>query len=293
MDSIVNAVITPERENLCRACPGFCCSQNLINLCGYDVWAIATGLGIDPTSFLAFAQLEADSPYHFRLDSSELAFCLALNMKEWDQPRLSTPLDGEGFSVETPEAQRRCIFLMVLPNGQTRCGIYGLRPIACRAYPLALTDKGVEVKPWAMCHDICIAPSGPDADLHQRELESHDMEFSIYALIVGIWNRKVAAQPGVRKLDFRPFLGFLMDVYGRLEPARKAVPEESWPLIWSRWRRFTAEDLNPLLARADDSQANESWQGWLHDIRKALSDSAELVGANRLESSKRCEETLV
>jgi len=262
-------------QNPCGNCPGHCCSENLINLCGYDAWLIATGLSVEPTSFLAFAQMGIDSPYHFRLDSSEEAYCLAMNMRQ------------------QPDGSRHCVFLMELPDGQTRCGIYDLRPIACRAYPLALTDEGVEVKPWAMCHHICIAPSGPDADLWQRELERHDMEFSIYALAVQTWNRNVMGQPRLRELNFRPFLGFLMDVYGRLEPARKAVPEESWPLIWSRWRRFTAEGLDPLLARADDSQAEEGWQGWLHEIRKAVTDSAELFGANRVESSDICKETLV
>jgi Fe-S-cluster containining protein len=262
-------------DNPCLNCLGHCCSQNLINVCGYDAWLIATGLTVEPTSFLAFAQMEADSPYHFRLDSSEEAYCLALNMRE------------------QPDGRRCCIFLMELPNGQTRCGIYGLRPIACRAYPLTLTEDEVTVKPWAMCPEEYLAPTHPDIASWHAELERHDMEFSIYALVVETWNGKVKDQPAIRELDFRPFLDFLMDIYWRLEPARRAVPEESWPPIWSRWRRFTAEGLNPLLARADDSQADESWQGWLHDIRKAVADSAKGIGGNGVESSKRCEETLV
>jgi Fe-S-cluster containining protein len=290
---VIAAVNENPRQNPCLACPGHCCSQNLINLCGYDVWVIATGLSVEPTSFLAFAQLEVDSPYHFRLDGSEKAYCLALNMKEWNHPHLTSPIEGEGFSPEVPDGSRRCIFLMELPSGQTRCGIYGLRPIACRAYPLVLTENGAEVKPWAMCPESGHTLNQRDGAFWQAELERHDMEFSIYALVVETWNGKGKDQPAIRELNFRPFLAFLMEAYGRLEPARRAVPEESWPRIWNRWRRFTAEGLNPLLARAGDPEADESWHRWLHEIRKAVADSAEGIGGSGVESSKRCEETLV
>lgn len=260
----------------CLSCAAHCCSQNLINICGYDTWLIANGLDVEPTAFLAFAQMEADSPYHFRLDSSEQAYCLALNMRE----------QANGI--------RRCIFLMELPNGQTRCGIYSLRPIACRAYPLALIEDLVAVKPWAMCREGYPAPSNPDISIWQQELERHDMEFSIYALAVKIWNQKAMEQPVIRELDFRPFPDFLMDLYSRLEPARRGVPEESWPAIWSRWRRFTAEGLNPLLLLpADDPAGDERWALWLQSIREAVADSAERIGTDELEFSKLCEETLV
>ena len=43
--------------NPCTICPGFCCSQNVINICGYDAWVIARALDIRPTDFLAFADL--------------------------------------------------------------------------------------------------------------------------------------------------------------------------------------------------------------------------------------------
>jgi Fe-S-cluster containining protein len=231
-------------------------------------------LQLKSTSFLAFAQMEADSPYHFRLDSSGQTYCLALTMR------------GQA------DGRRRCLFLMELPNGQTRCGIYGLRPIACRAYPLALTEDGVAVKPWAMCPETGHTLNQCGNAIWQAELERHDMEFSIYALVVGTWNRRVMVLPRFQEMNFRPFLDFVMDVYDQLEVARKEVPEESWPAIWSRWRGFTVEGLNPLLLPADDPVRDESWHRWLHEIRKAVADSAEGIGGNGVGSSKRCEETL-
>jgi Fe-S-cluster containining protein len=269
------ARIAEEVEVSIQSRPGHCCSQNLINVCAYDVWLIATGLSLSPTSFLAFAQMEADSPHHFRLDGSDQAYCLALNMREQS--------DGS----------RRCIFLMELPNGQTRYGIYGLRPIACRAYPLALTEDGVAVKPWAMCRERYPSLSGSDVAIWQAEMERHDMEFSVYALAVETWNRKVMEQADTRELDFRPFLDFLMGVYGRLEPARRAVPEESWPAIWSRWRGFTVEGLNPLLLPVDASVRYESWTGWLQSIREAVGESVQASASRAVDPGMLPEEISV
>ncbi len=47
-------------QGTCLDCPALCCSQNLINVCGYDAWLIATGLSVEPTSFLAFARGHKD-----------------------------------------------------------------------------------------------------------------------------------------------------------------------------------------------------------------------------------------
>jgi Fe-S-cluster containining protein len=215
-------------QNPCLGCPGACCWQNLINLCGYDVWTIATNLHIRPTDFLAFAELSEESPYDFRLDSSEKAYCLALYMKK------------------LPDGDRRCIFSLDLPNHQLRCGIYPFRPIACRAYPLAFLGEEVVVKPWAMCPEASWELSQLDIAYWQEELARHDMEFSIYALAVGSWNKEAMKQSKQEILDFRPFLNFLMDVYGRLDAIRGTVPAEAWPGIWKHWREFTAGGLNPL-----------------------------------------------
>ncbi len=260
------------RRRPCLSCPALCCSRNLINVCGHDIWLIANALSIDPTAFLAFARMGAASPYHFRLDDSGTAYCVVLNMREH------------------PDGSRRCVFLMDLPNGQTRCGVYGLRPVACRAYPLVLDEGRVEVKHWAMCHEEYEPPSGADVSLWQAELERHDMEFSIYALAVRTWNRRVTEQPGSRGLDFRPYLGFLMEAYARLEAARRTVPPKSWPRIWNRWRGFTAEGLNPALLQPDDPADDHVWTSWLESIREAVAEAAEGICDGAAEPSRQYEE---
>jgi Fe-S-cluster containining protein len=244
-------------ENPCLGCPGYCCWQNLINVCGYDVWLIAHELHIGPTDFLAFAELSEESPYDFRLDSSDRTYCLALYMKEL--------VDGS----------RRCVFALDLPNEQVRCGIYPFRPIGCRAYPFAFAGEEVVVKPWALCPEETWDLNQLDLAYWQEELGRHDMEFSIYAFVVGIWNGQMMKQPKSEKLSFRPFLDFLVDVYDHLEILRGMVPSAAWPGIWRQWRQFTAKGANPLLSQTREDMSVTGWRWWLQGIRDVMAEGSQ------------------
>lgn len=212
------------KQNPCLGCPGYCCSDNVINVCGFDVWSIATNLHVKPTDFVAFAGFNEESPYNFNLDSSGNSYCLALYMKELQ--------DGS----------RRCVFTLDIPGHQVRCGIYPLRPIGCRAYPIAFFGEEVMVKPWALCPEGSWEHNQVDAAFWQKELGRHDMEFSIYAFVIAAWNA-AAQQREPDELDFHPCLDFLMNVYERLDSLRREIPAESWTDIYSEWRRFTAGSL--------------------------------------------------
>jgi Fe-S-cluster containining protein len=251
--------VAPETviENPCLGCPGYCCWQNLINVCGYDVWLIARELHIQPTDFLAFADLREESPYDFRLDGSDRTYCLALYMKELS--------DGS----------RRCVFALELPNEQVRCGIYPSRPIGCRAYPFAFAGREVVVKPWALCPEKTWDLSKLDLAYWQEELGRHDMEFSIYAFVVGIWNGQVMKQPKTEKLSFRPFLNFLVDVYDHLEVLRGMVPAAAWPGIWKQWRQFTARGANPLLSKTREDMNVTGWVWWLQGIQDLMAEASQ------------------
>ena len=113
-----------------------------------------------------------------------------------------------------------------------------------------------------------------------RELARHDMEFSIYALVVASWNKEMMKQPARERLDFRPFLSFVMDVYGRLEEAREMVPEKAWPGIWNLWRKFTSKGINPLSLEISRTQGPEEWKQWLLGIQEAVTASIQGIGCN-------------
>lgn len=241
------------KHNPCIVCPGHCCSRNLINVCGYDVWVIAQELSIKPTDFLAFAQLEEEeTPYNFQLNGSGKSYYLVLNMNEQS--------DGT----------RRCMFGLNLPGHQLRCGIYGWRPIACRAYPFVLEGGEVAIKPWALCpegawnlDDLNLLPL-------REQLGRFQMEFCIYGLVVAGWNARVAQRPPPEKLDFRPFVNFVMDVYDNLESMRGKVSSDAWPGIWSRWRESMARGVNPLAPKEMESSSPPVWEQWLEDIHKVV-----------------------
>ncbi len=240
------------QPNPCLNCPGFCCAQNLINVCGYDVWVIARGLHIKPTDFLAFADLTEKSPYDFILDSSGRAYCLALNMKE------------------LPDGSHRCTFALELPNHQVRCGIYSFRPVACQSFPLAFDGEEVTIKPWFSCPDVGWNLDELSLPYWREELGRHDMEFSIYGFVVAIWNKVMTKQPKLPQLDFRPFLNFLMNFYQRLEVARGAVPDGAWSEIWKQWRQFTADGSNPLFLKVSETVATTGLGCWLQSIQKTV-----------------------
>jgi Fe-S-cluster containining protein len=263
------------RHNHCLMCLGYCCWQNLINLCGYDVWAIAANLHLKPADFVAFAELNDENPYNFRLDSSEKAYCLALYMKE------------------LPDGSRRCLFALDLPNQQVRCGIYPFRPIACRAYPVAFVGEEVMVKPWALCPEETWDLSQLDLAYWQEELGRHDMEFSIYACIVGSWNKMAMNQPKLEKLNFSPFLDFLMNIYSCLETVRREVPPEAWPEIWKQWRCYTARGLNPLFLKSNGTVRLANWAWWLENIKKIITTASQDIRLQTIELEKSPEEIVL
>lgn len=241
------------KQSPCINCPGHCCFRNLINVCGYDAWVIAQELSIKPTDFLAFAQLqEEETPYNFQLNGSGKSYYLVLNMKE------------------QPDGSRRCMFGLNLPRHQLRCGIYGLRPIACRAYPFVLEGGEAAIKPWALCpegawnlDDLNLLPL-------REQLGRFQMEFCIYGLVVAGWNERVAQRPPSEKLDFRPFVNFVMDVYDNLEGVREKVSSDAWPGIWNRWRESMARGVNPLTPKEMESSSPPVWEQWLRDIHEVV-----------------------
>lgn len=66
--------MTRAKPNPYIACPGHCCSRNLINVWGYDAWVVARERSIKPTDFLALARLEGETPYNFQLDGSGTSY---------------------------------------------------------------------------------------------------------------------------------------------------------------------------------------------------------------------------
>ena len=117
----------------------------------------------------------------------------------------------------------------------------------------------------------------------REELGRHDMEFPIYACMVGSWKKLAMNQPKLEKSNFSPFLDFLMNIYSCLETIQREVPAEAWPGIWKQWRQFTAEGLNPLFLKSNGTVRMANWAWWLENIRKVIAVASQDIQLQTIE----------
>ncbi len=249
---ITNVFKESIKQNPCLNCSGHCCSENLINVCGYDAWLIVRDLNVHLTDFIGLAELDEKSPGKFIIDDSGHTYCMVLNMKELS------------------DSSRRCIFALDLSNGVVRCGIYSIRPVGCRTYPMIFADEEVVIKPWAFCDKEVWDIKQIDKSYWEEELWRSDMEFSIYEFIVTVWNNTVMRNSGFKKIDFSVFFNFLFHIYFKLELEREKVPLEAWPEICRQWHQVKAQKHNPLFLKTNEVEESTIWNSWLLSIQHAI-----------------------
>jgi Fe-S-cluster containining protein len=120
------------RPHPCATC-GACCRSYLVPVCGYDVWLISRRLHLDPARFVVAWQEEEPSVDGFRTEPDGPLYSLVLDKRRWSR----------GGSA--------CVFLLRLPGGHDRCGIYEHRPVSCRAYPMVLLRGAVALGDDPLC----------------------------------------------------------------------------------------------------------------------------------------------
>ncbi len=229
----------------CANCNGRCCYDYLVPITGYDAYVIASRSLLSMEQFVVVLPEETATPLGFVLDGSEQTYSLVL-----DKQRRS-------------RAKRKpCVFLLTLPNGQGRCGIYSFRPLVCQTYPAMLHRGGVTVRDDVMCTKGSWNIAAMDLPEWRLSLLRGEMETAIYRTVVTHWNE------GVRhgKVDKRhsPFeyFGYVMNAYSRIEAVRhthaKMMPDvvRQWGSSVSPrpdWRRF--------LSAVDDTMSGPSLLG--------------------------------
>ena len=122
----------PPSTHPCASC-GLCCHTYIVPLSGADLHRIVRSLDLAPGD-VSIAWRETDPGQdRFRLEPDGQLYSLALEKRTWSRQ------------------QSPCVFLMRLPGGQDRCGIYGLRPAACRAYPMLNVRGAVALRDDPLC----------------------------------------------------------------------------------------------------------------------------------------------
>jgi Fe-S-cluster containining protein len=180
-----------------------------VPLCGYDVWRISVTQRLPPEDFVV--PIDQDEP---RSDSFRLAAA---------GPPTALMLDKQGqLKVNHP-----CVFLVRLPGGHDRCGIYPDRPVVCQAYPMVLAPNGVALRDAPLCPP----DSWSDDELGKRSWRLAvlrvTMQFDLYAEVVARWNLHVDAAGASRQFALADYLSYLVNVYDRLAALDRELGDEA------------------------------------------------------------------
>jgi Fe-S-cluster containining protein len=237
------------RHNPCATC-GACCRSYIVPLCGYDVWLISTRQRLAPEQFLVAFPQDETCPDGFVLSSEEPPYGLALDKQGKFQPQSS------------------CVFLMHLAGGHTRCGIYNDRPVACRAYPMAIWSRTV----FQRSDSLCPPDSWPKREVgrpHWRDaLQSFHMQMDIYNEVVARWNARVATAPEGARFPLQEYLSYLLNVYDRLERLAAETGEEELANIEASWP--TVPRANADFAELRIRSGDNPWLDYLLRARQVI-----------------------
>lgn len=235
--------------NPCATCVIGCCHRHTVNVGGYDIWLIARGLELDPSQFAQPAALRAfDKP----------GFLLRPGGPRYELTLAKRPTGAE---------HEPCLFLVELPDGTGRCGIYPLRPLICRSYPATARGGMVIRRTDVLCPD----GAWPDAALSTPEwyeqVARHNVEADIYSLVLSRWNYRVLYSRLENAYTFADFLVFLVQIYDQLEQARAALPPGQWRELCLRWEGCLDRLVSPLL---HDCEELRPWAATVAAIRGAV-----------------------
>lgn len=187
-----------QKEALWLACkPKTCCYTPLVIPSGRDVWRIARALDVPPWSFLRYFQAPQPRRDAFVLDRSGREFRLALGKGPTRRATTSPP----------------CCFLLRTRDGAHRCALGDLRPLVCRAFPAAIVDGVLCLRPDSGCR--CRTWSLSDVALAEERalVEAAQASSEEYCAVVARWNARVRAAPPEAQFDFLAYCDFLMAAY--------------------------------------------------------------------------------
>lgn len=224
----------------CQTCN--CCFGILVDVTGLDVWRLATALSLAPSDFVETCPSEeTDDDIGVMLEPGGETFTLVLRR-------------------QTTQA---CTFLLgpIGDRGLYRCGPYDHRPAACRSYPAEIAEPGAPVR----VRSVARCPVGTDlSDAPWRTfVRDEQILIDIHRLVVWRWNRHVLTTGETFDLD--AYLGYLLEVHDRLEPAWQALTErDDWAEGRERWGATLDEGASPFF---DDEP---SLQAWMDDARALI-----------------------
>lgn len=262
----------------CTQCDARCCYQYIVGITGFDAWRISHGMHLGWEEFLMLAKESKSTPVGFMLDkNTETTYDLMLGkVKNFEVP-FTTATMKKGFKPELEKSA--CVFLINLPNGFGRCGIYDYRPGCCRTYPVGHGNGVMHLRPNLPC-----PPNGwnlalMDLPVWRKQGMQYDMEISLYHYLVSVWNTRLKAgsQPSYSPGDYYAFMN---ELYDRVVPVRNQVSD--WMPIYRYWQPDDPAKLteHPVLKRAlealspqplyDEPAPEDAWSQFVYGFVEAV-----------------------
>lgn len=222
----------------CEACTGECCRVYFVNLSGFDVWKIASGTKLAPHQFVTIAQESEATGIGFKLDATKMTFAMVL--------------------AKNPgrDGTQQCSFLMEFGDGVCRCGIYPLRPSACRVFPARLREGAVAFRDDIVCPKDSFSVDGIDEPAWRMSLLRSQMEWAVYARVVHRWNEIAGRVPRGEMRTPEEYYAFLIERYDKLAEIESDLSPHELDAVVSRWGQRESEGAasapwERFLARAE------------------------------------------
>lgn len=231
----------------CATC-GKCCRSYVVPVCGHDVWRISRAQRLSPEQFLLPCPQERPEADGLRLESGGRTYGLAL--------------DKQGRLAKT----QPCVFLVELPGGGGKCGIYPDRPVVCQTYPMSLWQGVVFERTKSQCPPGSWSKEAVKDPVWRERLQRLHMRYDVYYEVVARWNARVELAGTGATLTFFEYYGYLMNVYDRLAALDSALGSETLAAVEASWPGIPRpEDPRELVAREPGM-----WLSYLKETRRLL-----------------------
>lgn len=232
----------PTSYQPCAQCEAPCCKQYRVSILGYDAWRISRGLQMQWHEFIWSVVEKEVSPNGYLLKpDDDTTYDLFLHKVPPKAKR-----KNEEVQITGKEA---CVFLMQLPGGFGRCGIYEHRPLVCSAYPISIAMNGLHIRENLPCPTNGWNLSLLDLPLWRERALQIKVEQAIYHYIVASWNARMRNGQALFYLaKGLNYFVYCHHLYDKLLAVRESYSPEAWSEIKSYWLSDFARDFTSIPA---------------------------------------------
>jgi Fe-S-cluster containining protein len=231
---------------------------------GYDAWLIATAQHLAFEQFLVHIAETNRTAGGFSIDHSGATYAIALSRRD------------------DRREERPCVFLMQLPGGHGRCGIYPHRPEACRVFPAVMRKGSVTIREDVVCPQGSWNIAAMDLPNWRLRLLRAHLEWAVYHLVVRHWNEALASSPPDTVCSPLQYYAYLMNVYHRMDPIRSEVGATQMDAIVTGWA--SSQRMPDALAEEKTTATvMTAWRDYLERLEAVVAASGVPISATFLE----------